>query len=73
MGSSNIGLMLIVEAIFFEPVIDVDFEVDVVTEVSGSTGGGEELCFFWYEMGSIKFFVGPCIILGNEAKGKRNP
>jgi hypothetical protein len=45
LGSSDIRLVLVVDSVFLEPIVDVGFEVDVVTEVSGPGRGHEEAVF----------------------------
>ncbi len=42
--SSDVGLVFVVDSVFLEPVVDGGLEVDVVTEVSWSGTGHEELC-----------------------------
>ena len=43
LGSSDIGFVLIVNSVFVKPVIDLNLEVDVVTKVSWTSRGDEEL------------------------------
>ena len=45
LGSSDVGLVLVVDSVFVEPVVDVGLEVDMVTEISGPSGSHEEAVF----------------------------
>lgn len=60
--------MLVVGSILLKPVIDIDFEVDVVPKISRSCGCGEELCFFRDEMSAIHFNIRSSIVLGDETE-----
>lgn len=55
--------------IFLKPIIDVDFEINMISEIAWPGGGGEELCFFRDEMGAIHFNIGSSVVLRNETKG----
>ncbi|MDD2984742.1 MAG: hypothetical protein PHQ74_15290 [Crocinitomicaceae bacterium] len=57
--------MFVIYSVFVEPVIDGGLEIDVITEVSWSSGGDKELSFVRYGMEAIKFFVGSLIIFAD--------
>lgn len=60
--------MLIVDSIFIEPVIESGFEVDVISEVSGSCGGDKELSFIRDGVIVIEFLGGSLIVFTDKAE-----
>lgn len=68
LSPSDIGLVLIVDSIFIEPVIESGFEVDVISEVSGSCGGDKELCFIRDGVIVIEFLGGSLIVFTDKAE-----
>lgn len=63
LSSSYICLVLVVQSIFIKPIINSCFEIYMITEVSCSCSGGEELSFFRHQMGSVHFYVWSPIVL----------
>ena len=45
LGSSDIGLVLVMDSVFIEPIVDVSLEVDMITEVSWPGGSHKEAVF----------------------------
>ena len=68
LSPSDVSLVLIVDSIFIEPVIESGFEVDVISEVSGSCGGDKELCFIRDGVIVIEFLGGALIVFTDKAE-----
>lgn len=68
LSSLDIGFMFVVDSVFIEPVINVNLEVKMVTEVSWSSRGSEKLWFLINLMGSRELFVNSGIVLAQDSK-----
>jgi hypothetical protein len=68
LSSSDVGLVLVVDSVFVEPVVDVSFEVDVVSEVSGSGGSHEKAVLIRDGVVVVKFLAGPLVVLGDQSE-----
>lgn len=60
--------MFVVDSVFIEPVINVNLEVKMVTEVSWSSRGSEKLWFFINLMGSGELFINSGVVLAQDSK-----
>lgn len=55
-------------SILIEPVIDVGLEINMISKVSRSGTGHEELRFFGYRMSATELFIGSIIIFADETE-----
>merc|ERR1712159_177043 len=68
LSSSHVMITFIVGSVFFEPVVKVDLEVNMVTKVSWSGGSIEVNGLFGDKMTLVGFDIGSFIVLGEETK-----
>jgi hypothetical protein len=53
LGSSDFGLVFVMDSVFVEPVVDGGLEIDVITEVSRTSRCDKELSLIWYRVESV--------------------
>jgi len=68
MSSSERGLMLVVGSVLLEPVIDVDLEVDVVSEVTWSSRSNMIMRSIGHQVSSLHLEVLSSIVFAQETK-----
>jgi len=60
--------MFVMDSIFVEPVVNLDLEINMVTEVSWSGVGDEELWLFFDEVILGKLLVGSLVIFTDKTE-----
>lgn len=60
--------MFVVDSVLIEPVVDVGFEVDVISKVSRSCWCDKEAVFIWDGVVYVEFFICAFIVLGDESE-----
>ena len=68
LGSLELHVALVVSSVLLEEVINIRFEVDVVSEVSWSRRSHIELLLIWNEVGAVQLLVGSFCVLAEQAK-----
>lgn len=68
LGSSDFSLMLIIYSVFIEPVVNGRLEIDMVTEVTGSGGGHEELSLVGNRMEPVQLLVRSFVIFADQTE-----
>lgn len=68
LSSLDFGFVLVVDSVFIEPVINIDLEVKMVTEISWSGRSSEKLWFFINLMGSRELLVNSSAVLAQDSK-----
>ena len=73
LGPPDLGLVLVVDPVLVEPVVEGGLEVDVVAEVAGTGGGGEELRLVGDGVVDVELLGGALIVVRNETEASPVP
>lgn len=68
LSSSNVGFVFVVSSVLIEPVIDVDLEINVVTEVAGTRRCHEESGLVFNQVTLVQLLAQTLIVFGKHTE-----